>query len=233
VRAGYDHNIVLDDIDLSVAAGDLVAVIGRNGAGKTTLLRCLAGVHEPASGEVVIDAHAPRPGRDVSLCPQSPDALLFADTVEQEIAASRPGDGLGPDEMLVALGIDDLRDHHPRDLSAGERLLVATAAVAVAGAPVLLLDEPTRGLDPHSKERLARFLRDWSGRGHAVMFATHDVELIAELATRVVMLAGGEIVADGSPEQVLSDSAVFSPQMTRVFGRGWLTPRQVARATLA
>ena len=112
----------------------------------------------------------------------------------------------------------------------GQRLLVAVAATAAAGAPVLLLDEPTRGLDPETKERLARFLRAHAARGGVVVFATHDVELAAPLATRVVMLAGGEIVADGRPSVILGDSQVFAPQMTRAFGPGWLTPEQVAGA---
>jgi energy-coupling factor transport system ATP-binding protein len=100
--------------------------------------------------------------------------------------------------------------------------------VAAAGAPLLLLDEPTRGLDAGSKERLVRFLRAHAADGGAVMVATHDVELAAAVATRVVMLAGGEIIAEGDPGTVLGDSHVFAPQMTRAFGPGWLTPDQVA-----
>jgi energy-coupling factor transport system ATP-binding protein len=102
--------------------------------------------------------------------------------------------------------------------------------MVATGAPVLLLDEPTRGLDPESKGRLAEFLRRHAERGGAVALASHDVELVASVATRVVMVAGGEIIADGSPEQVLGDSHVFAPQMTRVFGPGWLTPTQVMTA---
>ncbi len=132
--------------------------------------------------------------------------------------------------LLEALGIADLAALHPRDVSAGQRLLVATAAIAAAEAPVLLLDEPTRGLDPSSKDRLARFLRSHASGGGAAMVATHDVELAAAVATRVVILAGGEVIADGDPGVVLGDSTVFAPQMTRAFGAGWLTPEQVAGA---
>jgi energy-coupling factor transport system ATP-binding protein len=102
--------------------------------------------------------------------------------------------------------------------------------VAAAGAPVLLLDEPTRGLDLESKGRLVRFLRSHAANGGAAIFATHDVELVATVATRVVMLAGGAVIAEGDPATVLGDSHVFAPQMTRVFGPGWLTPEQVAEA---
>jgi energy-coupling factor transport system ATP-binding protein len=109
-------------------------------------------------------------------------------------------------------------------------MLVATAAVAATGARTLLLDEPTRGLDPEAKERLVRFLRSHASEGGAAIVATHDVELAAAVATRVVMLAAGDVVADGDPAHVLGDSHVFAPQMTRVFGPGWLTPEQVAEA---
>ncbi len=109
-------------------------------------------------------------------------------------------------------------------------MLVATAAVAAGMAPVIALDEPTRGLDPDAKERLIRFLRGVAADGGVAIVATHDVELAAALATRVVMLAGGEVVADGATDVVLGDSTVFAPQMTRAFGPGWLTPEQVAEA---
>ena len=109
-------------------------------------------------------------------------------------------------------------------------MLVATAATVATGAPVLLLDEPTRGLDAESKSTLAGYLKERAAMGSATLFATHDVELVAEVATRVVMLAKGEVIADGSPTEVLGDSAVFAPQMTRVFGPGWLTAEQVAAA---
>ena len=107
---------------------------------------------------------------------------------------------------------------------------MALAATAAARAPVLLLDEPTRGLDPATKRNLASFFRAHADRGGSVLFATHDVELAAAVATRVVILAGGEVIAEGSPGTVLGDSQVFAPQMTRAFGAGWLTPEQVAGA---
>ncbi len=246
LSAGYEDREVLHEVDLRIHEGEVVAVMGRNGAGKSTLLRCLAGVMSPSRGEVSVPAHPPRPGVDVALCPQEPEDVLFNETVEDEIlstlkarrrtsAADIPGGRAGPrmqdpGEILRRLRIHDLARRHPRDTSAGQRLLVATAAVAATGAPLLLLDEPTRGLDPETKERLAGFLTQHAERGGAVVLATHDVELAAAVATRVVMMAGGETIADGPPGHVLGDSHVFAPQMTRVFGPGWLTPEQVAAA---
>ncbi|HEY6566143.1 MAG TPA: ATP-binding cassette domain-containing protein [Actinomycetota bacterium] len=232
VEARHGRQVALRGIDLAIAPGEIVAVMGRNGAGKTTLLRAIAGVHEPEKGSIRVQSHTPEPGIDVGLCPQDPETILFAETVGDEVRATLKARGLGqgPEPVLDALGIAELIDRHPRDLSAGQRLLVATAAVAAAMAPVIALDEPTRGLDPDAKERLIRFLRGVAADGGVAIVATHDVELAAAVATRVVMLAGGDVVADGAPGVVLGDSTVFAPQMTRAFGAGWLTPEQVAEA---
>jgi energy-coupling factor transport system ATP-binding protein len=209
--------------------------MGRNGAGKTTLLRALAGLHAPSRGSVDALGRTPRPGIDVALCPQEPESVLFRDSVQDEVRTTlrARNQASEPERFLDLLGIADLARRHPRDLSAGQRSLVALAAIVATGAPVLLLDEPTRGLDPDSKQLLASALRGFAADGRAAVFATHDVELAAAVATRVVMLAAGEVIADGTPASVLGDSRVFAPQMTRVFGPGWLTPEQVAAAVLA
>jgi energy-coupling factor transport system ATP-binding protein len=232
ISVTYDRGPALRRVSVEIREGEIVALLGRNGAGKSTLLRAMAGVQTPDEGAVLAPDRPPRPGVDVTLCPQESDAILFNDTVEKEVRATLerrhvPG-AAAP--WLEALGIVDIAAHHPRDLSAGQRLLVATAAVAATGAPVLLLDEPTRGLDPETKERLIRFVRSHAAGGGGVVVATHDVELAAAAASRVVMLAAGEVIADGDPATVLGDSQVFAPQMTRVFGAGWLTPEQVAEA---
>ncbi len=232
IVAGYGDVTALAGVDMTVREGEVVAVLGRNGAGKSTLLRVLAGVHSPDRGEVTVGGRRPRPGIDAALCPQDPGSLLFADTAEHEVRATLVARGVGDDAVpwLDDLGVRGIAGRHPRDVSEGEQLLVAVAAVAATGAPLLLLDEPTRGVDPGAKERLVGFLRRRGVRGAATVVATHDVELAAAVATRVVMLAAGEVVADGEPAAVLGDSHVFAPQMTRVFGPGWLTPEQVAGA---
>lgn len=234
LAAGHEGRAVIQEIDLQVARGEIVAVMGRNGSGKTTLLRCLAGLHEPIKGAVTVTGRPPDPGVDVALCPQEPESVLYRDSVSDEIRTTLRARGRedieSPEIILERFGIRDLADRHPRDCSAGQRLLIATAAIVATGAPVLLLDEPTRGLDPASKRRLAAFLQTHAADGNAAVFATHDVELAAAVATRVVMIAAGDLIADGTPSQVLGDSHVFAPQMTRVFGPGWLTPEQVAGA---
>jgi energy-coupling factor transporter ATP-binding protein EcfA2 len=238
--ARHGERTAVRGVSICVFRGEVVAVMGRNGAGKTTLLRTIAGVHEPSTGSVRVQGRRPRPGVDVALCPQESERILFAETAESEVGATlraRGGGGRPADELarlgieqLARLGIEQLARRHPRDLSAGERLLVATAAIAATGAPVVLLDEPTRGLDSECKARLIAYLRVHADAGGAVLFATHDVELAGAAADRVVMLATGEVIADGPTAEVLGDSTVFAPQMTRVFGAGWLTPEQVAEA---
>ncbi|MFP5298052.1 MAG: ABC transporter ATP-binding protein [Actinomycetota bacterium] len=231
LHAGYGGADVLHGIDLDLHQGEIVALMGRNGSGKSTLLRCLVGLHHPDRGAVTTQGGPPEPGRTVALCPQIPESILFKESVIEEVEATVTWTGSGslPEAVLQSLGLSGRAERHPRDLSSGERLLVATAATVAGGAPVLLLDEPTRGLDLPSKERLGSFLREHARHG-AVIFATHDVEMAAELATRVVMLAGGEVISDGLTAQVLGDSVVFAPQMTRVFGPGWMTVEQVMSA---
>ena len=120
---------------------------------------------------------------------------------------------------------------HPRDLSEGQRLALALAVVLTARPPLLLLDEPTRGLDYAAKARLVEVLRALAAEGHAIILATHDVELAAELAHRVVILADGEIVADGPTEEVVVSSPSFAPQVAKVLAPlPWLTVPQVADA---
>ena len=122
-------------------------------------------------------------------------------------------------------------EQHPRDLSEGQRLTLALAIVLVVRPPLILLDEPTRGLDYTAKHRLVEILRDLAAEGHAVLLATHDVELVAEVATRVLVMADGELVADGPTADVVVSSPAFAPQVAKILApQRWLTPTQVAVA---
>ncbi|KUL55217.1 cobalt ABC transporter ATP-binding protein [Streptomyces sp. NRRL F-4489] len=235
-----DRVPVLHGVGLAVRPGEAVALMGRNGAGKSTLLRTLVGMHRPSSGTVRVGGAAPhtlRPRdllRRVGLVPQDPRDLLSADTVAAECAAAdRDADApAGRCRELVARLLPDVpRDAHPRDLSEGQRLALALAVVLTAGPPLLLLDEPTRGLDYAAKARLVDVLRGLAAEGHAIVLATHDVELAAELAHRVVILADGEVVADGPAEEVVVSSPAFAPQVAKVLAPlPWLTVSQVARS---
>ncbi|MFE0603116.1 ABC transporter ATP-binding protein [Streptomyces sp. NPDC058892] len=235
-----DRTEVLRGIDLTVAPGETIAVMGRNGAGKSTLLSTLVGTLTPTTGAVTVGGRAPHRTpppemvRRVGLVPQEPRDLLYADTVAAECAAADSDAAVPPgtcrdlvSELLP--GVPD--DTHPRDLSEGQRLVLALALVLTGRPALLLLDEPTRGLDYAAKARLIEILRGLTADGHAVVLATHDVELAAELADRVVILAGGEVVADGPTAEVVVSSPAFAPQVAKVLAPGhWLTVGQVAEA---
>ncbi|MFE5046745.1 ABC transporter ATP-binding protein [Streptomyces sp. NPDC056637] len=230
----------LRHVDLSVGPGEIVALMGRNGAGKSTLLSTLVGLVRPSSGTALVGGAVPhRTGpreliRRVGLVPQEPRDLLYADTVAAECAAADHDAGADPGtcrELVSRLlpGIADAT--HPRDLSEGQRLTLALAIVLTARPPLLLLDEPTRGLDYAAKARLVTILRGLAADGHAVVLATHDVELAAELSHRVAVLADGEIVANGPTPEVVVASPAFSPQVAKVLAPGkWLTVAQVREA---
>jgi energy-coupling factor transport system ATP-binding protein len=203
---------ILSVDQLAVHRGEIVALLGRNGSGKTTLLRVIAGLLDPERGR----ATGPGP---VAYVPQDPNTLLFAATVRDELIETlrlrRRNDDGRVDAWLARLGLADLAGSHPRQLSGGERQRVAIAAVAVGGADLLLLDEPTRGIDAASREALAGAVVDHAAGGGAVVLATHDIELAARVATRVVVLGDGEVVADGPAREVLAGS-LYAPQVLRV-----------------
>jgi energy-coupling factor transporter ATP-binding protein EcfA2 len=207
VVAGHDD--LLRGVGAAGHAGEIVAVMGRNGAGKTTLLRVIAGLASPRSGTVWRE-----PGR-VAYLPQNPAALLHRDTVAAEIAWTMRADRRSPgpiDEealpsLLRALGVDALGPRDPRDLSSGERQRAAVAAI-LCGSPVIaLLDEPTRGMDGPARDGLVAAVRMLAARGTSVIVATHDSDLTAALADRVLVVAGGLVHDSGPPEMALSGPA--------------------------
>jgi energy-coupling factor transporter ATP-binding protein EcfA2 len=232
----------LRDVDLVLQAGTVTALMGRNGAGKTTLLWALQGRHAATRGTVRVggeDPHRLKPDarrRHTGLVPQSPADLLYLETVADECAAA---DRTASAAAGTCAGLLDLLAPgiapagHPRDLSEGQRLALAVAIVLTAGPPVLLLDEPTRGLDYPGKHALAEILRDLAAEGRAILVATHDVEFAAQIADDVVVLAEGEVVSSGPVRQVIAESPAFAPQVTKVLGPGWLRVDEVAAALAA
>ena len=224
-RASYGPIPALRGITLDIAKGEIVALMGRNGAGKSTLLSTLVGLRRPDAGTVRIDGldpvslTGPRLIGRIGLVPQECADLLHRDSVAAECADADRDANVDPGttaRLLERIAPEIPPDAHPRDLSEGQRLVLALAVVLVASPAVLLLDEPTRGLDYPTKERLSALLRDLASSGHAIVVATHDVELAAETATRVVVLADGEVVADGPTAQVVVGSPLFAPQVAKV-----------------
>ena len=245
LRVRLRQQEILRGVDLSLWPGEIVVLMGRNGAGKTTLLRTLVGLLRPWAGDVSIGSR-PHAGRTVAeICrqvgylPQDPNSLLFAESVQDELLVTLHNhQGAGalqqegfPSQLLARLGLADKAAAYPRDLSVGERQRVALAAVTVTQPATLLLDEPTRGLDYRAKLALEQLLRGWRDDGRAILVVTHDVELAAVIADRVILMSQGEIIAEGPPTEVLATSPFFAPQIARLFPEtGWLTAEDVTGA---
>jgi energy-coupling factor transporter ATP-binding protein EcfA2 len=221
----YDGHEALTGLSLSIAPGEFVALMGRNGSGKTTLLKHMVGLLHPDRGRVELWGEDIR-GRDVEdiarrvgYVPQNPGSVLFADTLRDELDFTRRSHGLTTGDyegLLRLLHLSEFADSYPRDLSGGERQRAAMAAILVADPDVILLDEPTRGLDYEQKQSLAQFLRAKQSEGKPVIISTHDVELVAQCADRVVILGEGQIIVDGPTREVMSNSMVFSSQISKL-----------------
>jgi energy-coupling factor transport system ATP-binding protein len=224
LRSGGEPRDVLRGIDLSVARGERVALMGRNGAGKSTLLRAAAGLVDPARGRVEA------PG-GIALLTQSPSDYLVRERVGDEL----PGDiGLA---ALRVVGLEHAVEADPRDLSGGERQRLALAIVLAGrmegGEPpgLVALDEPTRGMDRARRDDLVGLIEDLAARGAALVVATHDVEFAAAFAERVVLLGDGCVIADGPVGEVLSGGWYFATEVARVLDLpGVITAEQGAAA---
>jgi len=239
LHMSYDQQPILRGLDISVRAGEILVLMGRNGAGKSTLLKSLIGLCPIQKGEILLNGDnivgqtVATIAQQVGYLPQDPNALLFADTVQDEFEISLRNHGRIIDKnqlqaLLDILGLANKSTAYPRDLSVGERQRVALGAIMVTKPKVLLLDEPTRGLDYPAKRRLSHILRQWREDGLAILLVTHDVELAAQLANRIILMSQGEIIADGAPHTVLANSPQFAPQVARLFPEtGWLTVEEV------
>ncbi|MEO6988375.1 MAG: ATP-binding cassette domain-containing protein [Aquihabitans sp.] len=236
----YHDLVAVREVSLDLHHGEITALMGRNGSGKSSLMWALQGSGPRQGGTVQVDGIDPSEQKSaearmlVGLVPQTPSDLLYLSTVDEELAeADREADATaGTGRALldrIVPGIDG--DHHPRDLSEGQRLGLVLAVQLVTSPPVILLDEPTRGLDYGAKARLASVLKELAVDGHTVVVSTHDVEFVAGLAHRVVVMAQGEVVADGTTADVVMTSPAFAPQVAKILAPAeWLTPAEVEQA---
>ncbi len=239
VTVRHGSVVAVRELDLDLGAG-VTALMGRNGSGKSTLLWTLQGTQKRQAGSVLVGSSDPArldPATArtlVGLVPQSPTDLLYLTRVIDECrrSDSEAGAAEGTCRSLLDRFVDGVGDEeNPRDLSEGQRLALALAVQLTARPAVVLLDEPTRGLDYGAKARLGSTIAALASEGHPVMVATHDVEFVAEWADRVVVMAEGEVVADGPTAEVVVASAAFAPQVAKVLHpEPWLTVDQIRTA---
>ena len=237
----YASTKVLKEIQAQIYGNEIVAVMGRNGAGKSSLLKSIAGINDQSTGSVLLHGKSSESLKSsdrremVGFIPQEPSDLLYSQSVGGECQQADEDNNVSAGTTLgiVKHLVPGISTHtHPRDLSEGQRLGLALSVVLSANPKILILDEPTRGLDYQAKNELIRILINYArATGKCVLLATHDVELVAELAQRVIFIADGEIVADGSTLDVLLSSPAFAPQVSKVMSpQPWLKVSDVVAA---
>lgn len=236
----YGEKVALREVSLAFKSGEISAVMGRNGAGKSTLFKSIVGFHTSTGGEIKVlgtdptELHGRKRLSTIGYIPQEPSDLLIHPSVAKECAASDRDNGLEDGStfaFLIRLTPTVNPDAHPRDLSEGQRLSLVLALILCSAPDVLIMDEPTRGLDYQAKSLLVDTLVSYARNlGKCVLIATHDVELVAEVADRVVFLADGDVVADGATLDVLLSSPAFAPQVAKVMSPApWLTVKDALR----
>lgn len=239
----YGRHEALSEVSWSLPRGASVALLGRNGAGKSTLLAALLGMTKTTTGrvhwqlgrqELDPSRHGLRQlAQHVALVPQQVARLMFHETVDAELAFSLRGRDGGKElaeDLLRRYGLDHRRTAYPRDLSSGERLRLGLALMTCTSPEVLLLDEPTRGLDDLARQRFVQHLDELKAGGTSVVLATHDVDLVAAVADRVIMLDGGRVVAQGPTTEVLQQFPAWQPELMQYLGDARWTPASVLKA---
>ena len=227
-------------VTLSIAAGESIAIVGQNGSGKTTLVKHLNGLLRPSSGDVRLGGRtiAGRPvheiARTVGLVFQHPDDQIFNRTVEREVAfgprqlgVGQPSLDLLVERAIAAVGLDGERITNPYDLGSSERKLVTLASVLATEPAIMILDEPTNGQDGPGLDRVGAIVDGWTAAGRTVVAITHDMEFAAAHFGRIVVMRGGEIVADGPPDRilgpdlrdVLTSTGLIAPPAARIAAR--------------
>jgi len=215
-----DGTRALDGVDLEIPAGGAVAIIGQNGSGKSTLVRHLDGLLRPTEGRVlhdgtdIADTRVAALAATVGIVFQNPDRQIFAGRVRNEVAFGPRMQGRSPDTVaagtaaaLGAVGLTGTEDTNPYDLGYSRRKLLTLASVLAMETPVVVLDEPTTGQDARGVARIQAVVRDLVDKGRTVVAISHDMRFVAETFARVVVMAGGRVVLDGSPAEVFAEPA--------------------------
>lgn len=215
VRYVYpDQFFSIDNMDFTFYGGEVAAIFGENGAGKSTLLKLISGILKPQKGHIRVKG-------DVGYISQNPNDYLFSNTVYEQLLFALELKGMKDtgqiDEILKKLHIYRYRDVNPRDLSGGEKQRVAIATVIVSDPSVILMDEPTRGMDSLAKNELSSIISSLIEEGKAIVLVTHDIEFAAELSQRILIMSRGNLVAEGDMHSMIGSSFYYSTQTAKLF----------------
>ena len=220
-------NEVLKGINIDVFKGEFVSILGQNGTGKTTFIKNINGLLKPSRGEIKIQGEKIKNkaiselAKKVGYLGQNPDNYLLNDSVEQEILYTLNNFNLpwseSTDLLLRDMELEAFKGVNPRDLSTGQRQRTALASVLSVSPDILILDEPTRGMDYQNKRALADILTKAKKQGRTIILVTHDIEFAAELSNRVIIMFNGEVAADGERDEVLKNNLYYSSQMNKLF----------------
>ena len=227
--------VALKEVSLTIGAGETVAIIGENGAGKSTLAKHLNGLLRPSEGRVTVggwdtrEHSAAEMAARVAFAFQNPDDQLFKRSVQAEVAFGPQNLGFSDDEVHAAVaealemtGLSGAAEAHPHDLHNSQRRWVALAATLAMGAPIVVIDEPTIGQDANGVRKLAEIIDQLRNNGRTIIAISHHIDFCASNFSRIVVMAGGRIVADGSPQTVfseeglLAEAQVEAPQLVRL-----------------
>jgi cobalt/nickel transport system ATP-binding protein len=227
----YQRKIkALDNINFTAKPGERIAVIGANGAGKSTFFKHFNGILKPTSGELLINGepiskkNILKVRKTVGVVFQNPDDQIFAPTVMQDVAFGPTNLGLSEEEIedrvrksLEVVRLTGFEDRAPHHMSTGEKKKVAIAGILAMEPEVLVLDEPTAGLDPGGSMRLIKLINEMNSQlGITTIVATHEVDIVPLLADRVCIMSGGKIIADGPPDEIFSTSEMIQKTHLRM-----------------
>jgi energy-coupling factor transport system ATP-binding protein len=226
-RYNKEDNYVLKELDFYLHKGEIYALLGGNGSGKSTLLKMLGGIYKPEKGQISLLNQPLKAWKNnelvsrVGYLPQNPKMFFLHDSIEKEMTATMKKWGMTDhsvaENLLHQLGIAHLRESHPYDISGGEVQKAALVCLLLRKPEILLLDEPTKGLDPISKQQLANILRQLQNEGITIIMATHDVEFAAQHATTCGMMFQGKITTEGAPKQFFKGNFFYTTMIQRLF----------------
>ncbi len=219
-----DDYQALKGVSLKVNEGDMVALLGKNGAGKSTLFLHLNGIYEPDEGQVFIDGEELKYDKKsllkfrqkVGIVFQNPDDQIFAPTVEEDVAFGPLNLGLSMDEVqdrvedaLHRVGMSGFEKKAPHHLSGGQKKRVAIAGILAMKPEIMVLDEPTAGLDPHGVTNLTKLLKELNSEGITIIISTHEVDLVPDYANKIFVLVEGKLISEGTPKDIFSQPDIL------------------------